>query len=63
MGRASSDELPPDPDLDHVPSDLRILAGLNHGQVTVLADDGVSRDTLVLVPSMFAHEHRMTEDE
>lgn len=56
-----SDELPPDRDLDHVPSDLRLLAGL--GPVTVLSDDGVCHDTLVIVPSLFAHEHRVTADE
>ena len=51
----------PDPDLVHVPSDLRLLAGLNHGQVTVLSDEGVGPATLVIVPAMFAH--RVTEDE
>lgn len=59
----ASDELPADPDLDHVPSDLRILAGLDDGRVTVLSDDGVGPAMLVIVPAMFAHEHRVTEDE
>jgi hypothetical protein len=47
-------ELPRDPDLDYVPSDLRLLAGLGGGRVTVLDEDGISAsDVLVLVPSVF----------
>ena len=57
------DELPADPDLAHVPADLRLLAGLNHGQVTVLDEDGVSSDTLVLVPGLWGHLHRLAENE
>ena len=49
----NDDELPVDPDLDHVPSDLRLLAGLNGGRVLVLDADGVSRDALVIVPALF----------
>jgi hypothetical protein len=60
---ASSDDRPRDPDWDAVPGDLQILGGLNHGVVVVTSDDGVSHDTLVIVPAMFGHEHRVTEDE
>ena len=38
-----------------VPEELQLLAGLNHGVVTVLCEDGVSQDTVVVVPSMFRH--------
>ena len=47
------DDLPPDPDLDYADPDLRLLAGLNGGQVTVCNDDGETPATLVLVPSLF----------
>lgn len=56
-------DLPADPDLDHAPADLRILAGLNGGQVTVTDEDGVGPCTLVLVPGVFGHAARLTEDE
>lgn len=46
------DDLPRDPDLDHCPRDLELLAGL--GPVTVVDAEGVSAgDVLVLVPSLF----------
>jgi hypothetical protein len=57
----TQDELPRDPDLDHVPSDLQLLAGL--GPVTVIEPDGVSREQLVIVPSLFAHARRLHDDE
>jgi hypothetical protein len=41
--------------LGAVPEELQLLAGLNHGVVTVLCEDGVSQDTVVVVPSMFRH--------
>ena len=56
-----SDELPRDPDWDDVPEELRLLAGLDHGVVAVLCEDGVSQDTLVVVPALFAHARRLEE--
>jgi hypothetical protein len=53
------DELPADPDLDDVPEELRILSGVDHGQVVVLDDDGVSREQLAVVPSVYAHARRL----
>jgi hypothetical protein len=58
-----TDELPRDPDYDDVPEALLLLSELNHGQVTVLSDDGVSRDTLVVVPGLFGHARRLAEEE
>ena len=55
------DDLPADPDLDSVPEELLLMAYTNHGQVTVLSEDGVSRDTLVIVPGLFGHARRMAE--
>jgi hypothetical protein len=55
------DELPPDPDLDDVPMELRLLAGLNAGIVTVISEDGVAHDKLVVVPSLFAWSRRLDE--
>ena len=61
---ARSDEsLPRDPDWDDVPEELRLLAGLGDGQVTVLCADGVSHDVMVIVPGLFGHTRRLTEDE
>lgn len=57
------DDLPLDPDWDAVPEDLRILAGLNHGIVTVVCEDGVSQDALVIVPGLFGHAQRLEEGE
>jgi hypothetical protein len=57
----SDEQLPRDPDWDDVPSDLQLLAGL--GPVTVIEPDGVSREQLVIVPSMFAHARRLRDDE
>ena len=45
----SDDELPVDPDWDDVPEELALLAGLGN-PVPVICDDGVSQDTLVVVP-------------
>lgn len=58
----SDDELPVDPDWDDVPEELALLAGLGN-PVPVICDDGVSQDTLVVVPSLFAHARRLQEDE
>ena len=58
----ADDELPRDPDWSDVPEELVLLSELNHGQVTVLTDDGVSRDTLVVVPGLFGHARRLEED-
>jgi hypothetical protein len=52
-----------DPDWDSVPEELRLLAGLNHGIVTVISPDGVSRDRLVVVPGLFGDSRRLAEDE
>ena len=52
-----------DPDWDDVPEELALLAGLNHGRVTVLDEDGVSQDTLVIVPGLFGHARRMDEED
>lgn len=54
-----TDGLPADPDLDDVDDDLRILHGLNHGVVTVICEDGVSHDALVIVPGLFGHARRL----
>jgi hypothetical protein len=56
------DDLPPDPDWDDVPGDLRILAGLAD-PVVLTCEDGVSRDRLVVVPSLHAHARRLGEGE
>lgn len=58
----TDDELPRDPDWDDVPEDLVLLANLEHGQPLVLSPDGFTRDTLVVVPSMFAYARRAQED-
>ena len=55
------DDLPLDPDWDDVDDDLRILRGLDHGVVTVLCEDGVSHDALVIVPGLFAHARRLRD--
>ena len=57
----ADDDMPVDPDCDAVPSDLRLLAGL--GPVTVMSEDGVSSDTLVLVPGLWGHSRRLEEDD
>ena len=54
------DDLPRDPDWDDVPEELTLLAGLGE-PVIVIEPDGVSRDTLVIVPQMFAHARRLEE--
>ena len=51
-----------DPDWDDVPEELRLLAGLGN-PVTALCEDGVSQDTLVVVPSLFAHARRLEEGD
>ena len=53
-----------DPDMDYVPWDLRLLAGLNHGRVTTITEDRVSNnDVLVLVPSLFKRAYGVEVDE
>lgn len=56
------DDLPVDPDLDDVDDDLRILHGRDRGVVRVLCEDGVSHDALVIVPGLFAHARRLSEE-
>ena len=58
----TDDELPRDPDWDDVPEDLVLLANLEHGQPLVLSEDGVGRDALVVVPSLFGHARRLADD-
>ena len=61
--RPRDDDLPPrHPDMDAVPEDLQLLAGLNNGVVTLLTEDGVGPAVLVLVPPMFAHARRLREE-
>jgi hypothetical protein len=55
------DNLPRDPDWDDVPDDLQLIAGL--GRATVIDADGVSRDTLVIVPGLFGHARRVRDGE
>ena len=55
------DVLPEDPDLDDVPSDLKLLAGIDAGIVVVLSEDGVSRDALAIAPGLFGHARRLRE--
>lgn len=57
-----TDELPRDPDFDSVPDELLLLSGLG-APVIVLDESGVSHDTLVVVPQMWAHARRAIEDE
>lgn len=47
------DDMPIDPDFDHVTADLLLLSELTGGRVVVIEPDGVSQDVLVLVPSMW----------
>jgi hypothetical protein len=56
----TDDELPRDPDLDDVPEELTILAGLGQ-PVTVLDEDGVGPAALVIVPGLFGHARRLGE--
>ncbi|MGZ4185014.1 MAG: hypothetical protein ACXVSF_06475 [Solirubrobacteraceae bacterium] len=57
------DDMPLDPDLDYVPEELRLLAGLDGGRVTAITEDGVSNnDVLVIVPSMFRHAYGPRDD-
>lgn len=56
------EQLPPDPDLDDVPEELRLLAGLDHGQPTVISEDGVGPMALAIVPGLFGHARRLKED-
>jgi hypothetical protein len=48
-----------DPDMDDVPETLQRLDG---ERVTVLDEDGVSQDTLVIVPGLFGHARRLDEE-
>ena len=59
---ALGDDLPVDPDWDDVPEELRLLAGLGN-PVTVICEDGVSQDALVIAPGLFAHARRLREGE
>ena len=52
-------ELPVDPDWDSVPSDLRILQGLNHGIVNTRYGPAA----LAVVPGLFAHARRLAETD
>lgn len=54
-------DMPRDPDWDVVPESLEVMACLDHGQVTVFSPDGVSRDTVVVVPGLFGHARRLEE--
>jgi hypothetical protein len=56
------DELPRDPDWDAVPEPLLLLSGLG-APVIVLDDAGVSADTLAVVPGLFGHAKRLTEED
>lgn len=51
-----------DPDWDDVPEELALMANLNDGRVTVLCEDGVSQDLLIVAPALFAHAARVEED-
>lgn len=57
------EELPRDPDWADVPTDLRILHGLNHGIVTTLEPDGIGRESLCVVPSLHAHARRLADGD
>ena len=56
------DDMPPDPDLDHVDEELLLLA-YSGRPVTLISEDGVGPATVVIVPSLFGHAHRLREDE
>ena len=60
---SDDEQLPRDPDWDDVPDDLQLLGGLNHGRVTVLDEDGVSSDSLVIAPGLFGHARRLEEGD
>ena len=55
-------ELPHDPDWDAVPAELVQLSGMNR-QVIVLDEEGVGPATLVVVPQLFAHARRLSEED
>ena len=55
------DDMPRDPDWDDVPEALRLLAGLDHGRVTAITEDGVGPALLVVVPGMFGHARRLDD--
>jgi hypothetical protein len=55
-----SDDLPADPDYDSVPDELVQLQDLR-APVIVLDESGVSSDTLVIVPSLWAAARRLRE--
>jgi hypothetical protein len=57
------DDMPRDPDWADVPEELQLLAGLDHASVIVLCEDGVSRDALCVVPSLFAHARRLEAED
>ena len=54
------DDMPPDPDLDHVDEELLLLA-YSGRPVTLISEDGVGPATVVIVPSLFGHARRMAE--
>lgn len=53
------DELPTDPDWDHVPLSLRELDGQ---PVALLTADGVETAVLVIVPELFGNLDRLRRD-
>jgi hypothetical protein len=53
------EQLPRDPDWDDVPEELTLLSGL--GPVTVLDEDGVCDDLVVIAPGLFGHARRLDE--
>lgn len=55
------DDMPRDPDLDHVDEELLLLA-YSGRQVTLISEDGVGPATVVIVPSLFGHAHQLRED-
>jgi hypothetical protein len=61
MEMIDHDDLPRDPDLDHVPDELQLIAGL--GPATVIDADGVGSATLVIVPGLFGHARRLRDGE
>lgn len=51
------DEFPLDPDWDHVPPELRSLAGQ---PVALVTDDGVELGVLAVAPGLFGHADRVS---
>jgi hypothetical protein len=61
-GIPAGEDLPRDPDMDDVPEDLQLLAGLGP-TVTLTTEDGVGPATLVIVPGLFGHARRLQDGE